>query len=94
MADFIKAWEKSKKQGRLKYSILQGFLFAIVVTIIKDRNLIWETLTGNSNELQIISINFLWLLLGATIGYYSIVWWWKEKLYKKEQDKLATTKER
>ncbi len=94
MADYIKTWEKSRKQGRLKYSIIQGLIFGVIVTLIKDRNLIWDTLKGNYNEIQAIFVNFSWLFLGATIGYYIIVWWWKEKLYKKEQDKLATTKDK
>lgn len=91
MAEFIKSWENTKSQGRFKYSIRQGVIFAFVVTLIKDRILIWDTIQGNSNEIQAIFVNFCWLFLGATIGYYTVVWWWKEKLYKKE--KLATTKD-
>lgn len=91
MSDFIKTWEKAKKQGRLKYSIVQGLVFAIVVTLIKDRNLIWNTIKGVSDETQTILIDFSWLFLGATIGYFIIVWWWKGKVHKKEQDKPATT---
>ena len=94
MTGFIQSWKKSKRQGRLKYSIVQGLIFALIVTLIKDRSLIWDILKGSSNDVQtVLIINFSWLLLGATIGYYTIVWWWKEKLYKKEQDKLATTKD-
>lgn len=68
MTDSIKSWEKSKDQGRLKYSIIQGVVFAVVVKLIKDRHLIWDTVKGSSNEIQIIFINFFWLLLGATIS--------------------------
>ncbi len=87
--NFIESWEKSRKQGRVKYSVIQGFIFAVVVTLIKDRNLIWEMLKGGDNHMQTLLINFFWIFLVATIGYYTILWWWKEKLYKKEQEKLT-----
>ncbi len=85
MTDFIKTWGKARKQGRLRYSIVQGSIFSVIVTLIKDRNLIWNSLNGHSNEISTILINFAWLSLGATIGYYTIIWWWKEKMYKKSR---------
>ncbi len=84
MTEFAKTQEKGKNQGRLKYAIIQGLIFSVVVTIIKDRALIWGSLTGASNEIGTILINFSWLVAGGIIGFYTITWWWKEKYNKVE----------
>jgi hypothetical protein len=84
MSDFITNWEKEKKKGRLRYALIQGIIFGLVVTLIKDRKLIWELINGGESQLSIILINFCWIFIAATIGHYTLIWWWKERLYKKE----------
>ena len=84
MSDFIANWEEEKEKGRLRYALTQGVIFSLVVTLIKDRNLIWELMNGGESQLSVIIINFCWIFIAATIGYYTLVWLWKERLYKKE----------
>lgn len=91
MKKFIESWERTKSKGRIQYALIQGFIFGVVVTLIKDRQIIWELFNGYGDRLNIIVIDFIWLFIGATIGYITIVWWWKNKIYKNE--KLAATKD-
>ena len=90
MGKYINEWEKSRKKGRLKYALIQGVIFAIVATLIMDRAVIWNLVKGNETDVSILFIDFLWLFIGATIGFYFLVWWLKERLYKKEKKKISS----
>ncbi len=90
MGNFTTQWEKTRKKGRLKYALTQGVIFGIIVTLIKDRTIIWNLIQGNEADISIPLINFLWVFIAATIGYYFLIWWWKEKLYKKEKATLSS----
>ena len=78
-------WKKSRKMGRLKYALIQGLIVGIVATLIMNREIVWNFFKGNEADLSILLSDFLWLFIGAAIGYYSVVWWLKERLYKKEK---------
>ena len=69
MSDFIANWEEEKEKGRLRYALTQGVIFSLVVTLIKDRNLIWKLMNGGESQLSVIIINFCWIFIAATIGY-------------------------
>ena len=92
MGDFVSDWERIKKKGRLRYSLTQGFIFGVVVALIKNRKIIWNFLKGNEIDFSIILTDFFWIFIGGSIGFYFIVWWWKERLYKKEKKKILSGK--
>ncbi len=89
MLDFIKYWEKQRKQGRLKYSIKMGFPFGLIVTLIKEWNTISEALQGNLKNISNIYPTFICAFLGGITASY-LIWWWNEEHYKKEKQSIKS----
>ena len=85
MGNYIDNWEKTRKEGRFKYSLIQGSILALVFTLIKERNIVWEILIGVNTNFTFIFTEFIWHLIGSVLGYYTIVWWYRERFYKKEK---------
>jgi len=85
MANYIQDWEQTRKKGRIKYSLVQGLIFALVFTLLKERKIIWECLTGINTDIISVFTEFIWILMGSILGYYIIVWWFRERLYRNEK---------
>src|SRR5690606_11607363 len=78
---FVKNWEQSRRLGRIKYGIIHGSIFAVlVITFVK----IMTYLTGESDVL------FSWRAvpeygIGISLGiifFASFMWWLNERMYK------------
>lgn len=78
---FIKDWEDTRKMGRLKYALLHGSIFGIIVgtfTIIVS-----SYTSSNSNWKEDFLINSVIFVLSGVAGYFLLMWPINEYYYKK-----------
>ena len=78
---FIEKWTEIRKKGRVHYAIKQGTIMAILVFVV--RNLFKLKKISFSELLQLLKImDFVIILIGAIIGYATLMWWIYENQYK------------
>ena len=61
---------ENSQKGRVNYALVHGLIFGLVVTPIKNRVIVWNLFKANEADLSILLTDFLWIFIGATIGYY------------------------
>jgi hypothetical protein len=80
---FIQNWEESRKGGLKRFMLLEGSIFGVLLFILL---LIYYWFT-ESLQFQILSIDtfymFIWYVLGGIFIYSPAMWWYNERLYKK-----------
>lgn len=74
-------WEKTRKWGRLKYSILHGFSFAILFSLIM---LAWDAFE-HKVSFRHTAILTLLNFIAMSLIQYLILWPLNERYYKKRK---------
>ncbi|MEE9350088.1 MAG: hypothetical protein V3U80_08580 [Flavobacteriaceae bacterium] len=83
---FLAKWTEIRKKGRLHYAIKQGVIMAILVIIVRNLFKLREQ-TVNEIIAELSIYHFIIVILGAIIGYGTIMWWIYENQYKAKTKK-------
>ena len=75
-------WEKTRKWGRLKYSLLHGFSFAILFSILMFA---WDSFDGKEFSLGETAFMMFWNFILMGLIYYFLLWPHSERRYKKKK---------
>lgn len=83
---FVKNWEQSRRLGRIKYGMIHGSIFAVlVITFVK----ITTYLIGENDTLfswNALTEYGVGILLGI-LFFSSFMWWLNERMYKTRIEK-------
>ncbi len=78
---FIDKWTEIRKKGRYHYALKQGAIMAVLVFIVRNLFKLREmSFTEIVESLEIM--DFIIVLIGAIIGYATLMWWIYENQYK------------
>jgi hypothetical protein len=79
-------WEAARKMGRFKYSTIQGFSFAILLSLILFA---WNAFDGKAFSWQETAFMMFWNFVGMSIMQYLLLWPLNERHYKnRKQSRL------
>ena len=74
-------WEESRKMGRLKYSVLHGFSFAILFSLMM---LAWDAFENKISLRHTTILMLLNFIVWGVIEYF-LIWPLSEKHYQKKK---------
>lgn len=75
-------WEEAQKTGRLKYSLIQAFSFAIIFSVIM---LVWNAYDGKEFSWRETAFMMFWNFIGMSMMQYFFLWPLNERQYKKRK---------
>ncbi len=79
---FIEEWKAIKKQGRLKFALREGIVFGVVLFLITSLLKLRKHSFSEIFLNEIAFMEFLFWIIGGFIGYFTVMWWTRNFIYK------------
>ena len=67
------------KDEQLRYNFRTSAFLAFIISLVKNRAIVWAILNGNMNDWHILAIETILLMIGAISGEYLFGRWSREK---------------